>query len=306
MKIGNKEVGIQIGNRKRTFTNMILNNYLDLFVQSFTQFQPKDLTYCLVNISHHDNFIDENSTEMKYDIVLESDGNHNVEIYTNNTIINKYYYKNISGESTWNDYLNRPILNLGFARYNPVTEKYVLYAFLDVSRYNIVIQPNQPIVISRIDQVQSDMDMWVNNPKIQAPIHLTTRGLLEYAGMNYFRTISKFYSVGFGVLPYTLNKEYLAEDLTIEQSGTELLIKNLETGLSATNLFFHDDLYMSDDLIMQKPSYPYIIYKFKLYNEVYEDLEEEPTYVDTGMFYTQYKKLTKQGKINASIKYERG
>ena len=44
MKIKNESVTIKIGNKERSFHNLILNSYIDLFADSFLKFKNKLLT----------------------------------------------------------------------------------------------------------------------------------------------------------------------------------------------------------------------------------------------------------------------
>lgn len=307
MKVENKEIGIKIGKKELKFTNIILDSYLDLFANSFINFKTKDLPYCLVNFTHYDNEIDKTSTEMNYDLVLEADSNQNIEILAENAITNKYYYKTPLVGQEWNTYKNMAIIDIGFANYDYELNKYVIYAYLDVSKYNIVVQESQPIVISRIDQITSDMKMWTNSTQIVAPYHLTNKGKLNLKGHEYQSIIPKLYSIGFGVLPYTLNKEYIAEELDIQKTGIgEIKINNtLEVPYKPNAKYFNTDIYFNNNWYFEEPSYSYLIYKFKLYIETYPNPEELPVLEDTGMFYLQYKENSKNGKINLSIKYER-
>lgn len=307
MKIENKEIGIKIGDKELKFTNIILNSYLNLFADSFINFKNKDLPYCLVNFTHYNNKIDKTSTEMNYDLILEADFDKNIEILTENSITNKYYYRHAQVGQEWETYKNKAIIDIGFANYDYVSNKYVIYAYLNVSNYNIMVQDNQPIIISRVDKITSDMSMWANNSEIKAPYHLSMRGMLNYEGMEYFTTIPKLYSIGFGVLPYSLSKEYLVEDLVIQRGDVGIVeIKNvLEAQYKSNTKYFNTDIYFDNNWCFQDPTYNYIIYKFKLYKETYENPENPPVWIDTGLFYTQYKKISKNGKINLSIKYER-
>ena len=150
MKIQNKEIGIKIGDKELKFTNMILNSYLDLFADSFVEFKNKDLPYCLVNFNNINN-ITEDSTEMNYDLILEADFNKNIEVLSPISITNKYYYRNPQVGQEWEAYIGKPIISIGFANYDYILNKYIIYAYLDISNYNIIIQENQPITISRID-----------------------------------------------------------------------------------------------------------------------------------------------------------
>lgn len=306
MKIENKEIGIRIGNKQLKFTNMILNSYLDLFADSFIDFKNKNLPYCLVNFNNINN-ITEDSTEMDYDLVLEADFNKNIEVLSSISIINKYYYQTPQVGQEWSAYVGKPIISIGFANYDYTLNKYIIYAYLDVSNYNIIVQENQPIIISRIDKITSDMNFWSNSDKIKAPYHLTVDGLHEIYGMEYGRILPKLYSIGFGVLPYTLNKEYLVENLTIRRGNTGIVeIQDiLEAQYKPNTKYFNKDIYFNNDWCFQECTYNYMIYKFKLYKETYSDPEKDPVWIDTGLFYTQYKKIEKNGNINLSIKYER-
>lgn len=306
MKIENKEVSIKIGNKVKTFTNMILNNYLNLFAKSFTQFREKNLPYCLINFTKDNSSINENSTEMEYDLVLETQLNEIKEIVTENSITNQYYYNTVKYGYNWNDFQGKKIKNIGFGTYSIDEDKYTIYAYLNVSNYNIIVQEYQPIYISRIDQIVSDMNFWSNNQKIKTPLHLSRMGLLEIIGNEYLRIQPQLYSIGFGVLPYTMNKEYLAEELNISTSNNIVTINNvIENAYRPNTKYFSKDLLMGADLIMQQPEYPLIIYKYKLYKEKYIDPVEPPIWEDTGMYYTQYKESTKYGKLKLSVKYER-
>lgn len=307
MKIENKEVTIRIGNKTKTFTNMILNSYLDLFADSFKEFKVKDLPYCLINFTKDNRNINEDSTEMQYDLVLQTELYQTKEIITSNTIINKYYYHAEQVGEEWDNFINQSIQQIGFANYDAELSKYTIYAYIDVSEYDIKVQENQPIYINRVDKITSDMDFWSNNSKVKTPIHLTRNGILELRGFDYLRIQPKLYSVGFGVLPYSMQKEFLVDNLEIQRPGTgQVVINNiLNCGYDKNTLYFNPELKMSKDLIMRTPTLPLLIYKFKLYKETYPNPEEPPVWEDTGMWYTQYKKLKKHGDLKLSIKYER-
>lgn len=311
MKIENEEVSIRIGNKTKTFKNLILNSYLDLFADSFLDFKQKNLPYCLINFTKNNMDIDENSTEMQYDTILEADFASNIEVLTGSNIVNKYFYKDpVAGMDYLEDFEGQTIKELGFANYDYNSNKYILYAFLDVSKYEITIQNSQPVTISRVDKISSDMKFWANNPKLKAPYHLTTRGLIETIGMEYQTTIPKLYSIGFGVLPYSFIEEYLVENLTIQKGETGIInISNNFYNYPKEDLYPRADLYPKEDLYLQTPTANLLIYKFKMYKKVYPNPESDDYELeDTEMYYSQFKKFEKSeyGKINLSIKYERG
>ena len=309
MKVKNLEVGIKIGNKERKFTNLILNSYLDLFANSLLDFKEKNLPYCFVNFTKSNDDITENSTEMQYDTILEANFSENVEVLTNNNIINKYYYTlPLAGFEALESFSGQEIKQIGFGNYDYDLDDYVLYAYLDISKYNIVIQENQPVVINRIDKITSDMNFWSNSNLIKGPYHLTGQGLLELGGFDYVRVLPKLYSVGFGVLPYLYKDEYLAEDLNIQKTGIgEITINGINSNFAKDDLFPRPDLYPAPDLYPREATANLLIYKFKMYREVYEDPVAPPLLEDTGLFYVQYKELTRFGLIeNLKIKYERG
>lgn len=308
MKIKNEEVGIKIGNKEHKFRNMIMDTYLDVFAENFTNFKYKGLPYCLISFTKLNYGMNEQSTSMEYDVTLELSLDDDYETITPQGVVNKYYYRNEEAESPMiKDFIGKTIKSIGFADYNYETHELSLRAYLDVSRYNITIQENQPLIISRVDKITTDLNFWASSNLIKGPIHLTKNGILDMVGYNYNRIIPKLYSIGFGILPYTINKEYLAENLIIQKTGTGIIEINnqLDTGYRK-NLYFSDDLYMSDNLLLKQANYPFLIYKFKLYEETYPDPEEDVVLVDTQRYYTQYQELRKYGKINLKIKYERG
>lgn len=309
MKVKNLEIGIKIGLKERKFTNLILNNYIELFANSLLEFKSKQLQACAINITKQNINIDENSTTMQYDTVkLNRDFQ---EVLTENTIINKYTFTDEDGVELFpslNEFSGQTIKQIGFGIYDYETSTFTMYAYLDVSKYNIIIQAGQPIVISRTDKIVSDMKFWSNSNTIKAPYHLTADGLHEISGMDYTRVLPQLYSCGFGILPYLYIDEYLVEDLDIEKTGTgEITITGINSNFAKNDLFPRPDLYPSPDLYPQAPTANLLIYKFKMYREVYEDPMLPPILEDTGLYYVQYKELTRFGLIeNLKIKYERG
>ena len=309
MKVKNLEIGIKIGLKERKFTNLILNNYIELFANSLLEFKSKQLQACAINITKQNINIDENSTTMQYDTVkLNRDFQ---EVLTENTIINKYTFTDEDGVELFpslNEFSGQTIKQIGFGIYDYETSTFTMYAYLDVSKYNIVIQEGQPIVISRIDAIKSDMLFWSNNKKIKAPYHLTVDALHNINDMEYERIVPKLYSLGFGILPYLYKDEYLVENLDIQKTGTgEITINGIESNFAKDDLFPSPDLYPSPELYPREATANLLIYKFKMYREVYENPELPPVLQDTGFYYVQYKELTKFGLINnLKIKYERG
>lgn len=310
MKVKNLEVDIKIGNRERKFTNLILNSYLDLFANSIVNFNSKGLTACAINITKNINTINENSTTMNFDTVIVNRAIE--ETLTENIVINKYKFIEEDVVMMYNPlsyFEGRNIREIGFGTWDYTENSFTMYAYLNVDKYNVVIQKGQSIVISRIDKIESDMKFWSNSNRLKTPYHLTTDAIHDVQEMEYERILPKLHSVGFGILPYWFKDEYLVEDLDIEKTGTgELTINGIESNFAKDDLFPRPDLYPSPNLYPREPTANLLIYKFKMYREIYEDPSlPEATLIDTGLFYVQYKEMSRFGLIdNLKIKYERG
>ena len=52
MKVSNEFIRIRTGSKEKIFRNLILNNYLKLYTDSFLQFKDKTLNACLINCTH--------------------------------------------------------------------------------------------------------------------------------------------------------------------------------------------------------------------------------------------------------------
>ncbi len=309
MKVKNLEVGIKIGNKQHKFTNLILNKYLNLFADSFLEFKDKNLDFCCVNLTNEKTLVTAESTEMQFDTILEFNSAERSELLTDNTVINNYNYESpLAGYKPLSKFIGQYIKQIGFGTYDYENHKFELYAYLDVSKYNIIVQKGQPIIISRMDKVSTDMNFWSNSKAVKCPYHLATKGLLEINGYEYDTVIPKLYSIGFGALPYKYTDEYLVENLNISKTGIgEITINNVLNNYAKNDLFPREDLYPRPDLYPQEGTANLLIYKFKLYRKVFEDPEQLPILQDTGLFYVQYKKLERFGQIKKlKIRYERG
>lgn len=180
MKVKNLEVSIKVGNKQHKFTNLILNKYLDLFADSFLEFKDKNLDFCCVNLTNEKTLVTAESTEMPFDTILEFNSAERSELLTENTVINKYNYESpLAGYNSLSSYIGQYIKQIGFGIYDYEAKKFELYAYLDVSKYNIVVQEGQPIVISRMDKVSTDMNFWSNANAVKCPYHLTTKRIIR-------------------------------------------------------------------------------------------------------------------------------
>lgn len=333
MKIQNESVTIRLGNRERTFKNLILNSYLDLFADSFLKFKNKAMDACFIKFDTPQ-VVDEDSTNMEYDLVLQTDPYKTKETYTENTIINDYIYNvKATGFKDISEFVGHQITAIGFGTYDYYEENTMLYAFLDISRYQIYVQDGQEIIISRKDKITSDLLFYSPFKEVKYPTHLTTRGILEIKDMEYDEIFSQLYSLGLGTLYNVIEEEIPLEELDIKKEGIGTIIiesaKNYAsypstTLFPSTSLFpgrtpeglkkleiknKGEGLYPSLSLYPSKNSYPkqatqkWVIYKFKLYRKRYEG--EKEIIEDTGSYYFQAQRINQTGSLKLNIKYER-
>lgn len=333
MKIKNESVTIKIGNKERVFKNLILNNYLDLYAESFVSFKQKWLPDCFIKFQDTQ-YIDEDSTTMDYDVILEANFKDMQQIFTENNVTNKYmYYTELSISASIQDFKEKPITGLGFGKFDHATQKATIYAFLDISNYNIIIQDGQEIVISRTDKIITDLQFYSPFSEVTFPVHLTMNGISQITGMEYDTIYSKLYSIGTGTLYNQINNEVLVEDLDFKKIGTGLVgiegAKDYAIYPSSTtypNFTLYpgrtaedlakleiidngEGLYPSPYLYPNLTTYPklatdkWVIYKFKLYKQLYSG--EQEIIQDTGLYYYQVQKTDLTGNIKLEIKYER-
>lgn len=307
MKVSNEFVRIRTGNKEKIFRNLILNNYLKLYADSFLEFKDKTLNACLINFTH-DNNITEDSTSMGYDLPIIADSRDIFQKNSPTQITTEYYYRRqISGEdiyisNNYKQWFGSTIKDIGFAHYDYGTQKYKLYAYLNVSAYNVVLQENQPLAVVRQDKVTSDYDFWSNSPRVNAPFHLSTDGFKDIVGFEATYYYPKLYSIGFGELPYSLQKEYKVEELDIIQNNNVITINGVQGNYLSDTLYMSSDILMSDDLLMREATWRYLAYVFHLWKR---ENPESDNYIDSGLNYVQYLDLRQHGKLDLSIKYER-
>ena len=333
MKIKNESITIKIGNKEKSFHNLILNSYIDLFADSFLNFKNKLLTYCYIKFDTTQ-VIDENSTTMEYDTILETNFYKTKETFSENNIINDYIYDvPVMDQKEIADFTGHKITGIGFGDYDG--NKYILYAFLDVSKYQIIVQEGQEVVISRKDKITSDLQFYSPFSDVRYPTHLTTRGIIEKIGMEYNEIFSQLYSVGFGTLYSKIDTEEIpvaeldfkkedigvvtligAQDYAVYPSidlfpSSELYpgrssegLKKLEIPDRGEGEYPSSLLFPSTELYPKQSSPKYVIYKFKLYRRRYEG--ELEIVEDTGLYYYQAQKVDGTGAIKLTIKYERG
>ena len=303
----------------------LLENYANLFQDSLSteeQANQTDVEY-VVEYAEEETIVETNYYKTN-------------ETYTENTIINDYVYDTALIEyPELSEFAGRQITGIGFGSYNYDKEEYVLYAFLDVSKYQIIVQEGQTITISRKDKITSDLLFSSPFSTVEYPTHLTMRGILELEEMEYNEIFSQLYSVAFGTLYNKIDTEEIPVadlDFKKEGLGTVTLIgaqnyaiypsmdlfpneglfpgrntvglKNLEVPDRGIGQYPSNNLFPSISLYPKQITPKYVIYKFKLYRRRWEDIQE--IIEDTGLYYYQAQKIDGTGAIKLTIKYERG
>jgi len=332
MKIKNENITIKIGNKENTFTNLILNNYIDLYAESFISFKNKSLQYCAVKFTDTQN-IDENSTQMSYDVLLKANLANTSEIFLENMVINKYIYnKEDIDDNVLANYAGQNITGLGFGNWNDKGD-FEIYAYLDVSKYNLTFQKNQQIIISRTDKITTDLKFYSAFNKVKFPVHLTARGILEMQGMEYNIIRSELYSIGTGTLYNVMTNEIPVKELDFRKTGTGIVtiesakdnatypsnnlfpspdtipgrpdenLKKIEIENKGEGLYPSSLLLPSSSLFLRDSTDKWIIYKFKLWRERWEG--EKKIVEDTHLFYFQSQLTDNTGKLKLEIKYEK-
>lgn len=347
MKIKNDVITLKIGKKQYNFNNLILDEYLKRFVLAQLKLNSlntystmKDLKYCLLKF---DESIESLSSSSKlknqdFDICFTGIPVHN-QIISENQITVEYLYtsdkvvwdysKNTSDNNYISNYYGKKItaigFNVGWMPYSAMeASKNYVCAVLDTSNYNIYLQENQELSITRRDVITSDALFYSNDKdKVPGPAHLSPIGLDQIIYQNniynenntqwssfYDRTYGVLYSVGLSSYIDYIDKEFIiGQDTELQNNGMELTVEGIENYLTKGSLLYpNSNLYPSSTLYPAKNNYKYLIFKYKVYQEVhlgsYNDIISESR--DTGYYYHQAIPITKFGKSDFKIKYERG
>ena len=96
------------------------------------------------------------------------------------------------------------------------------------------------------------------------------------------------YSIGLSSYSDYIDKEYIiGKDIFAEQNENELIIKDVENYLNKNIKYLDNKLYPSSSLYPTKSNYKYLIFKYKVYQEILKGTYEEPIneFIDTGTYY---------------------
>ena len=352
MKIKNELVSLKIGNKQYDFKNLILDEYLKRFIlrqldTTTLRYIPYQIMLNTIllkfdtpfeNLSPQSEIFPEN-----FDIAFIGGCKSVITIASPSIITTKYTYdmenfiydynKKKGGNLPFEDYYGKKIVAIGFSSYfASFTNKNKVCAILDTSNYNIYMQANQKLECTRKDTISTDALFWSSDDRIKAPVHLSPYGgepLLYQDPYPGFREEDKkifnarsamptkgvLYSIGLSSYIDYIDKEFvIGKDVIAVQNGTELSIQsinndfNFEKELHPNNL-----IYPSANLYPIKSNYKYVIFKYKVYQEIEkgvygEDntLDFEYIQTDTKSYYYQAIPIDKFGETNFKIKYERG
>lgn len=352
MKVKNELVSLKVGNKKYDFKNLILDEYLKRIVLSqidntTRRYIPYQLlldTILLKFDTPLENLSQQSTVYLEdFDIafalgcktiITEISEKSISTKYTYNMSELIYNYNKKKGESfPSEDYYGKKITAIGFAtNFSSLNKRNRVCAVLDTLNYNIYMQTNQKLECTRKDVITSDALFWSNDVRIKGPVHLCPDGgepLLyqePYAGFKEKdkllfnaipaeRTKGVLYSVGLSSYSNYIDKEFvIGKDVEIVQNETELIVQSINNLYSfEKELHTNEAIYPFTNLYPVKSNYKYVIFKYKVYQELAEFVYEttsgggyEYTQTDTGSYYYQAIPIDKFGKSNIKIKYERG
>lgn len=309
MIIKNEYVTIATGGKKIELKNTILDEYIKRIIENqFLTQNRKDLFLKTVVLKFDEElYFNEKSSlnQSDFDILIE--GKLSEINIANNNITTQYTYPEQAGAFyriydanthspiyDFNNYLNKKITAIGFG----TSSDEEILACLNTSNYNLYIQEEQILSITRKDIFSTDAVFYSPNQIVAGPIHLIEKSNDDYSN-NY---IGILYSIGLSSYIDYIDKEFvISKDVEKEINDNELIIKGIENYLSSdSSLFSDENLYPASTLYPLKTNYKYVIFKYKIYKMNYRKA------TDTGHYYYQAIPLDKFGKMNLKIKYERG
>ena len=314
MKIKNECVNIKIGNKTYTKKNMILNTYLYRLFDSQLSIPHYNasINVCYLKFNTSIENVDYNTilNPTDFDIKITNFSNNEdyfkrTSEYSKNLIKLKYVFDKSSmysigggyyASNILNQFNNKRITAIAFGNSDSYFGDETIFAFLDTTNMNIILNSSEEISITRIDLIQSD---GICNKEF--PLHLVN----DMANKNAYYddtikiiTKAQLYSIGFGNTLGLMEEEYLIDDVEIERDNNSITFN-----VNRTKKLGH---YPSEDL--QLGFYPtmdnskYILFKYRLYkckavdNSLYEYLDE---------YYTMSMPNKNFGNLEIKLKIER-
>lgn len=341
MKIKNEYIEIKIGNKKYEFKNLILNTYLKKFVHS--QLASTDsnirLRRNLITLGFKfDEPIKNINQDSKISINESDIVTYRTTLFetiqgTENEILVNYRFQLPYKQGSYIDianygnvddllleslekYKGRKIVQVFFATYwisySETTPIYI-DAILDVSNFDIYIQENQDIYITRRDTITTDAIFYTNSKEtIKYPEHLSPIKVLDIFNQGEFsyeygdgsstnakanKAYSQLYSIGFSNSIDKIEKEFInGKDFTAVEENNKLKIINIENKYLGSLIYPNINIFPSLNLYPVQEKFKYIVYKYKLfqdyilyYDTVGDNWVREDR--DTGLYYLQAKEI---------------
>lgn len=337
MKIKNF-INLKIGNKSIDFHNLILDEYLERFVKTQldinVSIKAPNLKKLRTLYIKFDTPLSFDATSKldpfaSFDIALPINLDEFSQNISDKTITAKYIYS--AGERVYNlsarkyesivGYYNRKITAIGFnALFAVLRLGGYTCSILNTSNYNISLEASQEFVLTRRDTISTDADFWCNDSRVKGPIHLTVDGgpslLYQDPFVTPQPTYAQLYSIGLSSYKDYMDKEYvIGQEIEAVNNGTSISLSGLENILSNELIYPNEQLHPSNSIYPLKANYKYVIYKYKLFQEIYsrnpsyveggDEDEFISTWTDTGVYYYQSMPLNLNGNIDLKIKYER-
>ena len=320
MKIKNEYVQIKIGNKTWTKHNMILNEYLyKLFNSQINEEHDNCLiTNCFIKLDTPIQNVDYDSQILpsSFDFGIWNDISSSqkfkkIAITSSNYLKFQYYfgyenniYTGSYQSATLSQFVNRKIMGIGFGygNENPI------FAYLDTSNMNMVINANEKIMISRVDSLQTKGIC----KGIEYPLHLVNdlaNYEIEYKEIDIGgrtinvkeTTMAKLYSVGFGNTQGLMEEEYLINDVQTDIDDNSITLnvqRDKQVGIYPSNS-------LNTGFVPIKDNSKYLMFKYKLYRRYYNDAYEEYGITELDRYYTMNLENKDFGDLNIKLKIER-
>lgn len=343
MKIKNEVITIKNGKKTYEFNNLILNEYLSRFIKKQLSEEDvhnadtlTDLSYLLIKFDTPIENITPEKTILnnEFDIVfifvkskVQDVGPNQISvkyIYDDSETIFDYN-KNTSEGIKIEDYYDRKVAMLAFNGYwtSYNASRIPVCAVLDVSNMNIYLQENQKFSVTRKDIITTDSIFKSSDiNKIPGPTHISPLDNKAVITPNKLwndehnaaingedKSYGILYSIGLGYNESKMDKEFIiGEDVQIDTNNTELIISDITEEFTKYLYYPSSNKYPNNLLYPTKENYKYVIFKYKVWQNILSGTYENPVnaMTDTGYYYLQSIPLDKFGKLNFKIKYERG
>ena len=308
MKIKNEYIEIKKGNKFFTKRNMILDTYLHQIFNSqiAIDHDTTTISYCYVKFDtplENINYNSEVDPTDYFDVILWSFRSVAPVIKTSNNLIKliykfstqnfRMYYNGESwltpNDKKFNMFAGRKVTAIGFGSYNK------LFAYLDTSNMNIIINENENLQITRVDSIQSDGIV----KDYDYPLHLAQDVINKTVVGRENKLYAQLYSIGFGNIAGYMEEEYLIGDVTTGRDNNSITLE-----VNRTKKVGH---YPSENLHLG--FYPTIdnskllIFKYRLYQRELRNGQYVTVYLDK--YYTMNMPNENSGDLQIKLSIER-